>query len=81
MMALAALVERTPALFIDDFLALEAVIDQAVRLAWQDRFPDRADGYEEERAAARESFYDTSPQACSAYVVKALQFLTGLGTG
>jgi len=77
MMALAALTERTPDLRIEDYLVLDVLIGHAVRLAWLDRFPERADTYEQEKSAAWQAFYESSPQTCGAYAVKALQFLSG----
>ena len=67
LMALAALADRTPDLKINDYLVLDVIIGHAVRLAWLDRVPDRADFYEEDKAAAWKAFYDTSPQVCGAY--------------
>ena len=76
MMALAALADRTPDLMIDDFLVLDVVIGHAVRLAWLSRHPEREPAYHEDTAAAWQAFYETSPDECGVYVVKALQFLT-----
>ncbi len=78
LMALAALAERSPDLKINDYLALDVIIGHAVRLAWLDQVPDRAEAYEEDKSTAWKAFYETSPQVCGAYAVKALQFLTHL---
>jgi phosphorylase kinase alpha/beta subunit len=81
MMELAAITERTPDLMIDDYLVLDVIIGHAVRLAWQDQHPDRAGCYDEEKSAAWKFYYETSPQLCGSYIVKALQFLTGSDGG
>jgi phosphorylase kinase alpha/beta subunit len=77
LMALAELAERTPSLKINDYLVLDVIIDHAVRLAWLDRAPERVGSYEEDRVEAWKAFYETSPPLCAAYIVRALQFLTG----
>jgi len=41
-----------------------------VRLAWLERFPERADHYDEYKAAAWRAFYNTSRE-CAIYIVKA----------
>ena len=81
LMALAALAERTPDLKIDDYLVLDVLIGHAVRLAWLDHLPERADSYDEDKATAWQAFYESSPPVCAAYVVKALQFLTRAESG
>jgi phosphorylase kinase alpha/beta subunit len=76
MMTLASLVERMPALIIDDYLVLDVIIGHGVRLSWLDQHPDRADTYEEHKSDAWTAFYESSPQTCAAYVIRAVQFLT-----
>ncbi|BDI28801.1 hypothetical protein CCAX7_008520 [Capsulimonas corticalis] len=76
LVALCHLVERTPSLRIDDYLVTDVIVGHAVRLAWLDHHPDRADAYDEDKSEAWTSFYESSPQTCAAAVVKALQFLT-----
>jgi len=76
MMTLAALADRTPELVIDDYLVLDVVIGHAVRLAWLAGHPDREPMYHEDTANAWQAFYETSPNECGVYVVRALQFLT-----
>ena len=78
MMTLASLVERMPQLVIDDYLVLDVIIGHAVRLAWINDHPEREATYEEEKSAAWNSFYESSPQACASYVIRAVQFLTRL---
>jgi phosphorylase kinase alpha/beta subunit len=73
---LSALARRSPSLFIDDYLVLDVIIGHAVRLAWLNDHPDRASDYEEDKPHAWTSFYESSPPACSSYVVKAVQLLT-----
>ncbi|MGO8673166.1 MAG: glycoside hydrolase family 15 protein [Capsulimonadaceae bacterium] len=78
LLALAALAERTPELRIDDFLVLDVIIGHAVRLAWLDVHQDRTGDYEEDKALAWKSYYETAPEICAAFVIRALQFLTQL---
>ena len=70
---------RNPNLQIEEYIVLDVLIGHAVRLAWLEHFPERADHYDEYKAAAWRSFYDTSPRECAGYVVKALRFLTQFG--
>lgn len=79
LMELAAIAERNPNLQVEEAIVLDVLIGHAVRLAWLDQFPDRAEQYSQYKAAAWRSFYDSSPYVCANYVVKALQFLTQLG--
>jgi phosphorylase kinase alpha/beta subunit len=79
LMALAALVEQTPDLQIDDYLVLDVLIGHAVRLCWLDRHPEREASYEEDKPAAWQAFYDASPPVCAAGIVRALQFLARAG--
>ncbi|MDX2097537.1 MAG: glycoside hydrolase family 15 protein [Leptolyngbyaceae cyanobacterium bins.59] len=88
LIALSTLVERNPDLQIEDYLVLDVVIGHAVRLAWLDRFasqsghassPAQASQYDQYKAAAWRSFYDSSSTICATYIVKALQFLIELG--
>jgi phosphorylase kinase alpha/beta subunit len=76
LMALADLVKRAPDLVFDDYLVLDVIIGHAVRLAWLNAHPERAGCYEEDKAAAWQAFYESAPNACAAYVVGALHFLT-----
>ena len=78
--ALAALVERTPDLQVDDYLVLDVLIGHAVRLCWLDLHPAREADYEEDKPAAWQAFYDASPPVCAAHVVGALQFLARMDT-
>ena len=77
--ALAALVERTPDLQIEDYLVLDVLIGHAVRLCWLDHHPAREVDYEEDKPAAWQAFYDTSPTVCAANIVLALRFLARAG--
>ncbi|MEB3336463.1 MAG: glycoside hydrolase family 15 protein [Leptolyngbyaceae bacterium] len=90
-LALTALIDRNPALQIEEYIVLDVVIGHAVRLAWMDCSLKQtlassaksggfqAEHYNEYKAAAWRAFYESSPQICATYVVKALQFLTELG--
>jgi phosphorylase kinase alpha/beta subunit len=88
LMALAALVERNPELQIQDYIMLDVVAGHGVRLAWLDEYMKQVFAaaaeiiqprYEEHKAAAWRSFYESSPFVCASYVVRALQFLIELG--
>jgi phosphorylase kinase alpha/beta subunit len=76
MMTLADLVKRTPEIYINDFLVFDVIVGHAVRLAWLESHPERAECYAEDKAAAWSAYYESSPQVCGVFVVKALQFLT-----
>lgn len=78
-MELAAIADRNPNLQIEEYIVLDVLIGHAVRLAWLERFPERADYYDEYKAAAWRSFYNTSPRECAIYIVKAFRFLTQFG--
>jgi phosphorylase kinase alpha/beta subunit len=81
LMELAAIAERNPKLHIEEYLVLDVLIGHAVRLHWLDRHTGTAAYYNEQKAIAWRSFYETSPYICASYVAKALQFLTKLGQG
>lgn len=76
LMELAAIVERNPNLQIEEYIVFDVLIGHAVRLAWLERFPEKADHYDEYKAAAWRGFYNTSPTDCAGYVLKAFLFLT-----
>jgi len=73
---LAAMVKRSPTIFIDDYLVLDVIIGHAVRLAWLNTYPDRAADYGEDKPLAWTSFYETSPPDCACFIVNAIQLLT-----
>jgi len=50
-----------------------------VRLAWLERFPEKADHYDDYKAAAWPAFYGTSPTECAGHIVNAFRFLTQVG--
>lgn len=75
LMELAAIADRNPNLQIEQYIVLDVLIGHAVRLAWLERFPEQADRYDEYKAAAWRSFYNTSPRECASYIVKAFRFL------
>lgn len=79
LMELAAITERNPDLRIEEYIVLDVLIGHAVRLAWLDKFPHQATAYDEHKATAWRSFYQSSPYVCATYVAKALQFLSQLG--
>jgi len=59
---LAAIADRNPNLQIEEYIVLDVLIGHAVRLAWLEHFPERADHYNEYKAAAWRAFYNTSPR-------------------
>lgn len=79
LMELAAIADRNPSLQIEEYIVLDVLIGHAVRLAWLERFPERADRYDEFKAGAWRSFYNTSPRECATHIIKAFRFLTLFG--
>jgi phosphorylase kinase alpha/beta subunit len=79
LMELAAIAQRNPDLQIEDYIVLDVLIGHAVRLAWLERFPEKANQYDEYKAAAWRAFYNTSPTECASHIVKAFRFLTQVG--
>ncbi len=81
LVALAQMCDRNPNLQIEEYIVLDVLIGHAVRLAWLERFPERADRYDEDKAAAWRDFYNSSPKECASYIVKAFRFLTQIRQG
>lgn len=79
LMELAAIAQRNPDLQIEDYIVLDVLIGHAVRLAWLERFPEKANQYDEYKAAAWRAFYNTSPTECAGHILKAFRFLTQVG--
>lgn len=79
LMEIAAIAQRNPDLQIEDYIVLDVLVGHAVRLAWLERFPEKADRYDEYKASAWRDFYNTSPTECASYIVKAFRFLTQVG--
>ncbi|MBD2504020.1 glycoside hydrolase family 15 protein [Anabaena azotica] len=76
LMELAAIASRNPKLQIEEYIVLDVLIGHAVRLAWLENHPERGDRYDEDKASAWRSFYNTSPKECATYILKAFKFLT-----
>ncbi|MBW4674608.1 MAG: glycoside hydrolase family 15 protein [Desmonostoc geniculatum HA4340-LM1] len=76
---LAAIAANNPKLQIEEYIVLDVLIGHAVRLAWLEQHFDRSDRYDEDKANAWRSFYNTSPTDCASYILKALRFLTKFG--
>jgi len=76
LMELAAIASRNPKLQIEEYIVLDVLIGHAVRLAWLEKHPERGDRYDEDKASAWRSFYNTSPKECATYILKAFKFLT-----
>jgi len=78
-MELAAIASYNPNLQIEEYIVLDVLIGHAVRLAWLKRFPEKADRYDESKAAAWRAFYNTSPRECAIYILKTFRCLTQFG--
>ncbi|MCF2147345.1 glycoside hydrolase family 15 protein [Desmonostoc muscorum LEGE 12446] len=76
---LAAIAANNPKLQIEEYIVLDVLIGHAVRLAWLEQHLERSDRYDEDKANAWRSFYNTSPIDCASYILKALRFLTKFG--
>ncbi|RCJ27051.1 glycosyl hydrolase family 15 [Nostoc minutum NIES-26] len=73
---LTAIAAKNPNLQIEEYIVLDVLIGHAVRLAWLEHHPERGDRYDEDKASAWRSFYNTSPKDCASYILKAFRFLT-----
>ncbi len=76
LMELSAIASKNTELQVEDYIVLDVLIGHAVRLAWLEMKPERGDRYDEDKASAWRSFYNTSPRECASYIVKAFRFLT-----
>ncbi|MEG4345141.1 glycoside hydrolase family 15 protein [Microcoleus sp. A003_D6] len=79
LMELSAIAQRNPELQVEEYIVLDVLIGHAVRLNWQGKHPERADKYDEDKAAAWQAFYNTSPYVCASHVLDAFRFLTKFG--
>ena len=79
LMELAAIAQRNPELQVEEYIVLDVLIGHAVRLNWQGKYPERSDKYDEDKAAAWQAFYNTSPYVCASHVLDAFRFLTKFG--
>ncbi|MEG3902517.1 glycoside hydrolase family 15 protein [Microcoleus sp. B4-C5] len=79
LMELAAIAQRNPELQVEEYIVLDVLVGHAVRLNWQGKHPERADKYDEDKAAAWQAFYNTSPYVCASHVLDAFRFLTHFG--
>lgn len=79
LMELAAIAQRNPELQIEEYIVLDVLIGHAVRLSWLDQHPERREKYDEDKAAAWNAFYDTSPYVCASHILSAFRFLTEFG--
>ncbi|MGB3491351.1 MAG: glycoside hydrolase family 15 protein [Elainellaceae cyanobacterium] len=80
LMELVALAEQNPDLQIQGNIVLDVLIGHAVRITWLESHQDHTDVYDDYKAQAWQSFYQTSPFDCASGIAKALQFLTKLGS-
>jgi phosphorylase kinase alpha/beta subunit len=79
LMELAAIAQRNPELKVEEYIVLDVLVGHAVRLNWRGKYPERADKYDEDKAAAWQAFYNTSPYVCASHVLDAFRFLTKFG--
>jgi phosphorylase kinase alpha/beta subunit len=79
LMELAAIAQRNAELQVEEYIVLDVLVGHAVRLNWQGKHPERADKYDEDKAAAWQAFYNTSPYVCASHVLDAFRFLTKFG--
>ncbi|MEA5551817.1 glycoside hydrolase family 15 protein [Anabaena cylindrica UHCC 0172] len=79
LMELAAIVANNPSLQIEEYIVLDVLIGHAVRLAWLENHPHRSHNYDEDKGSAWPHFYNTSPQDCANYILKAFRFLIEFG--
>jgi phosphorylase kinase alpha/beta subunit len=79
LMELAAIAASNPNLQIQQYIVLDVLIGHAVRIAWLENHPGNSDRYDEDKASAWRSFYNTSPADCANYILKAFRFLTKFG--
>ncbi|CBN59318.1 MULTISPECIES: glycoside hydrolase family 15 protein [Kamptonema] len=79
LMELAAIAQRNPELQIEEYIVLDVLIGHAVRISWLDQHPERREKYDEDKAAAWNAFYDTSPYVCASHILSAFRFLTEFG--
>ncbi|MBE9097008.1 glycoside hydrolase family 15 protein [Tychonema sp. LEGE 07203] len=79
LMELAAIGRRNPELKVEEYIVLDVLVGHAVRLNWQGKHPERAEKYDEDKAAAWQAFYNTSPYVCASHVLDAFRFLTKFG--
>jgi phosphorylase kinase alpha/beta subunit len=79
LMELAEIFQRNPELQIEEYIVMDVLVGHAVRLGWLENNAEKGDRYDEYKAAAWESFYNTSPRVCASLIVKAVRFLTQFG--
>ena len=72
---LSEVAEHQPELRIEESIVLDVLIGHAVRLAWLETHRERANHYDEDKPAAWQAFYESSPPSCARFLVQALQFL------
>lgn len=71
---------KNPELRIADTLYLDVLIGHAVRLAWEQRNPERASAYDRNRGRAWEEFYLSPPSEVANHIMGALAFLLNSDT-
>ena len=77
---LAAICDRNPELYIEEYIVLDVLIGHAVRLAWLEQHPEHTGDYDNHKASAWKAFYSTSPRDCATHILNAFRFLTEFNT-
>jgi phosphorylase kinase alpha/beta subunit len=80
LLELATIAANNPDLQIEEYIVLDVVIGHAVRVAWLEKNPEAIHYYDEQKATAWRSFYESSPKECADYTLKAFRFLTQFAT-
>jgi phosphorylase kinase alpha/beta subunit len=75
LMELAALNEHNPDLQIEDYLVMDVVVGHAVRLGWLETHSEHQATYDQHKASAWSSFYESPPSHCSTQVAQAFRYL------
>jgi phosphorylase kinase alpha/beta subunit len=75
LLALHHITTANPDLMIGSYLVMDIIIGHAVRYHWTERFPERAEHYDREKAAAWADFYEQSPAVTRHYLMQAFHLL------
>jgi len=73
--ALAAIFQENPSLQVDDTILTDNVINNAVRLSWLEKHPERAEEYEQDHALSWQGFYQLPPSEVANGIIDALNYL------
>lgn len=75
LVALGRLVDANPGLRVEGPLVLDVLVGHAVRVHWTERWPERAERYDQHKAEAWGAFYDQPPARTSDALVRAFRAL------